>query len=72
VGARFSDNANTRRLGPYTTLDTSVSIRFFQGTRLTLTGRNLTDEIYIPRSNTDFSGRIAAPRNYNVQITKSF
>jgi hypothetical protein len=39
---------------------------------VTVTGRNLTDEIYIPRSNSDVSGRIAAPRSFDVQLTRVF
>ena len=32
--------------------------------------RNLTDELYIPRSNSDVTGRIAAPRHFEVTISK--
>jgi iron complex outermembrane receptor protein len=71
VGARWGEAANTRRLAPYTTLDTRVSIRFPKGTRLTLIGRNMTDELYIPRSS-NTSGRVAAPRNFEAQLTKRF
>jgi iron complex outermembrane receptor protein len=72
VGERFRDNANLIRLEGYTTLNASASVRFLRGTRLTVTGRNLTDEIYIPRSNSDVSGRIAAPRSFEVQLTRIF
>jgi iron complex outermembrane receptor protein len=72
VGERWRDNANTIRLSPYTTLNASASVRFLRGTRLTVTGRNLTDEIYIPRSNSDVSGRIGAPRSFEVQLTRIF
>jgi len=72
VGERWRDNANTIRLVPYTTLSASASVRFLRGTRLTITGHNLTDEIYIPRSNSDVSGRIAAPRSFDVQVTRVF
>jgi iron complex outermembrane recepter protein len=72
VGERFRDNANLIRLEPYTTLNASASVRFLRGTRVTVTGRNLTDEVYIPRSNSDVSGRIAAPRSFEVQLTRVF
>lgn len=71
VGARWGEAANTRRLRPYTTLDTRVSIRFLKGARLTLIGRNMTDELYIPRSS-NTAGRVAAPRNFEAQLTKIF
>jgi len=71
VGARWGEAANTRRLAPYTTLDTKVSIRFPKGTRLTLIGRNMTDEFYIPRSS-NTSGRVADPRNFEAQLTTRF
>jgi iron complex outermembrane recepter protein len=72
VGERWRNTANTIKLDPYTTLQASASVRFLRGTRLTLTGRNLTDEIYIPRGNSDVSGRVAAPRSFDVQLTKIF
>ncbi len=72
IGARWRDTANTFRLSPYTTLASNISYRLPKGARLTLTGRNLTDKVYIPRSNSNTSGRIGAPRNFSAQITKSF
>lgn len=72
VGERWRDNANTIRLEPYSTLNASLSVRFLRGTRLTLTGRNLTDEIYTPRSNSDVSARLGAPRSYELQLTRTF
>lgn len=72
VGERWRNNANTIRLEPYTLLSATISTRFLQGTRLTLVGRNLTDEIYIPRSNSDVSGRLGAPRSFEIQLTRVF
>jgi iron complex outermembrane receptor protein len=72
VGERWRNTANTIKLDPYTTVGASASVRFLRGTRLTITGRNLTDEIYIPRSNSDVSGRVAAPRSFEVQLTRIF
>ena len=71
VGARWGEAANTRCLSPYTTLDARVSIRLPKASRLIFMGRNLTDEFYIPRSS-NTSGRVAAPRGYEVQLTKTF
>jgi iron complex outermembrane recepter protein len=71
VGARWGEAANTRRLSPYTTLDAALTVRLPQGTTLTLMGRNLTDELYIPRSS-NTSGRIAAPRGFEAQLAKKF
>jgi|GEM_PF-948787 len=72
VGARWRDNANTFRLRPYTTVAANISIDLPGGARLTLTGRNLTNEVFIARSTSDATGRVAAPRNYGVQLTKTF
>jgi len=72
VGKRFRDNANLLRLPAYTTVAMSLSSRVYSGLRVTLTVRNLTDEIYIPRSNSDVTGRIAAPRNFEIQFTRVF
>jgi len=74
VGARWSDNANTLRLSPYTTLNANVSVRLPGGTMLTLTGKNLTDEIVISRGvqASATTARISAPRNYSMQLTRSF
>jgi iron complex outermembrane receptor protein len=70
VGARWRDNANTLRLPAYTTTQLNLSSRFYHDARITLTVRNLTDELYIPRSNSDVTGRVAAPRHFEVTITK--
>lgn len=72
VGERWRNTANTIKLDPYTTVSATASVRFLRDTRLGLTVRNLTDEIYIPRSNSDVSGRVAAPRGFEIQLTKVF
>lgn len=72
VGARWRNTANTLRQGPYSTMQLSLSSRFYRGTRVTVTIRNLTDKLYIPRHNSDFTGRIAAPRNFEVQFSRVF
>jgi iron complex outermembrane receptor protein len=74
VGARWSDTANTLRLSPYTTLNANVSMRLPGGTMLTLTGKNLTDEVVIARGVQAgaSTARISAPRNYSMQLTRSF
>ena len=72
VGARWRDRANTIRLKAYTTLAANLSIVLPRGARLTLTGRNLSDELFIGRSTSESVARFAAPRNYSVQLTKTF
>ena len=49
-----------------------MSTRFYRGTRVTVVARNLTDKIYIPRSNSDVTGRLGAPRNLEVQFSRVF
>jgi iron complex outermembrane receptor protein len=71
VGERWADTANTRLLPSFTTLDTWVSIRLPRNTNLTLRGRNLTDELYIPRASTT-SGRISAPRTFEATLSAGF
>ena len=71
VGKRWADTANTRRLDAYTTLDDWVSFNLPNGSRLTLRGRNLTDEFYIRRASTR-RGRVAAPRSFEASISTEF
>ncbi len=71
VGKRWADTANTRRLDAYTTLDAWVSFNLPNGSRLTLRGRNLTDEFYIRRASTR-RGRVAAPRSFEASISTEF
>jgi iron complex outermembrane receptor protein len=71
VGGRWADHANTRRRSHYTTLDTWISFRLptERNTRLTLRGRNMTDELYIPGGGSNASGRVAAPRSFEASLT---
>src|SRR5262249_355311 len=71
VGARWGDTVNTRRVGSYTTIDAQVGYRFANGTRIRLRGRNLADKIYTP-SVSATSGRLEAPRSFDVTVTKGF
>jgi iron complex outermembrane receptor protein len=70
-GGRWADTANTRHLPQYQTVDAWVSFRLPRSLKLTLRGRNLTDELYIPRASTT-SGRLGAPRSYEITLTSSF
>ncbi len=72
VGGRWRDNANTIPLDGYTTLNSNIGIDLPGGARLTLTGRNMTNTVYMGRNTSDVTGRIAAPRNYGIQLTKVF
>ena len=72
VGERWRDSANIFRLNGYTTLNSNIGVDLPGGARLTLTGRNLTNTVYMGRNTSDVTGRIAAPRNYGIQLTKVF
>jgi iron complex outermembrane receptor protein len=72
VGGRWRDSANTFRLNSYTTLNGNIGVDLPGGARLTLTGRNMTDTVYMGRNTSDVTGRIASPRNYGIQLTKVF
>jgi iron complex outermembrane receptor protein len=72
VGERWRDSANTFQLNGYTTLNSNIGIDLPGGARLTLTGRNMTNTVYMGRNTSDVTGRIAAPRNYGIQLTKVF
>jgi iron complex outermembrane receptor protein len=72
VGERWRDSANTFRLDGYTTLNSNVGVDLPGGARLTLTGRNLTNTVYMSRNTSDVTGRIAPQRNYGIQLTKVF
>jgi iron complex outermembrane receptor protein len=74
-GATWNDNLNTQRLRAFTLVSSNVSIRLARGTTLTLTGRNLTDFVNVNRGGlapTSTTARIGLPRNYGIQLTKSF
>ena len=70
-GGRWADTANIRHLPQYQTLDAWVSFQLPRNLRLTLRGRNLTDELYIPRASVT-SGRLGAPRSYEVALASTF
>jgi iron complex outermembrane receptor protein len=72
VGERWRDSANTFRLDGYTTLNSNIGLDLPGGTRLTLTGRNMTNTVYMSRNTSDVTGRIAPQRNYGIQLTKVF
>jgi iron complex outermembrane receptor protein len=71
VGGRWGDTANTRFFPDYTTVDSWVSVRLRKNTRLTLRGRNLTDEEYIVRPSTSY-GLVAAPRSVELTLSAGF
>jgi len=74
-GATWNDSANTQRLPPLTLINSNVTINMAKGVHLTLTGRNLTDEIVMNRggiSPTATSARIGLPRNYSMQVTRTW
>ena len=71
VGARWGDNANSRRVGSYTTIDAAASTRLGRSARLTVRGRNLTDRIYT-QSTSNTAGRLEPPRGFDVTLTTNF
>jgi iron complex outermembrane recepter protein len=74
-GASWSDNNNTQRLSPNTVISANVTILMTRGIAITLTGRNLSDELVLNRGGIvsgATTGRIGLPRNYGLQITKEW
>lgn len=71
-GSYFTDNANTIRVGSYTTLEAAIAYKLPFGI-LTLRGRNLTDEFYADY--TDISPdqlTIAPPRSFDLTLSMHF
>jgi outer membrane receptor protein involved in Fe transport len=74
-GASWSDNNNTQRLPPLTLLNANIGVQMARGVMVTLTARNLSDEIVMNRGGIvsgATTGRFGLPRNYSVQITKTW
>jgi hypothetical protein len=72
-GPSWSDNNNTQLLQQLTVLNSNFSINMARGFRVTLTARNLTDELVFNRGGIisgATTGRIGLPRNYSLQITR--
>jgi len=67
VGTRWADNANTRLVDGYSTIDAAVSYRVRQGMRLTVRGRNLADKLYT-QSTSNTAGRLEPPRAVDVTL----
>jgi hypothetical protein len=74
-GASWADANNAQRVPPTTVLNSNISILIGRDTTITFTGRNLTDEIVVNRGGIvtgATTARIGLPRNYGVQITRSW
>ena len=71
VGERWGDNANSRRVDAYTTVDAAVAYRLGTGSRITVRGRNLTDRIYT-QSTSNTAARLEPPRAFDVSFTTDF
>jgi iron complex outermembrane receptor protein len=67
VGTRWADNANTRLVDGYSTVDAAFGYRFRPGIRLTVRGRNLADSIYT-QSISNTAGRLEPPRSVDVTL----
>jgi iron complex outermembrane recepter protein len=68
VGSRWGDNGNTRLVSGFTTVDAAVGYRIGGATRITVRGRNLTDQIYT-QSVSNTAGRLEPPRAVDVTFT---
>jgi iron complex outermembrane receptor protein len=71
VGDRYSDNANTSKLDPFTVVDASLAWHMDKKTTLRLFGRNLTDKVYASSAyNTQYF--IGAPRRFDLVAELKF
>lgn len=68
VGKRWGDNANTRRVDGFTTIDAAVGYRFSPDVSIMVRGRNLTDEMYT-QSISNTAGRLEPPRSVDVTFS---
>lgn len=72
VGERQANNNNGIQLDPYTTVDASIGYAWPAFT-LTLRGRNLTDETYVPTaSRGGLTQRLAEPRSAELSLHYHF
>src|SRR5262249_25135551 len=68
VGTRWGDNANSRLVEGFTTIDAAVGFGLRPGTRIMVRGRNLGDRIYT-QSVSNTAGRLEPPRAIDVTFT---
>jgi outer membrane receptor protein involved in Fe transport len=74
-GASWNDNNNLQRQPPSTVWSSNLSIKMAKGFTVTLTGRNLTDEIIVNRGGIvtgATTARLGLPRNYSMQIERQW
>lgn len=76
-GASWNNANNTQRLRPLTLLNSDINIALTKGFRVTLAGRNMTDEIVMNRGgivegSTTANLRPDQARNYTVQIQRQW
>jgi iron complex outermembrane recepter protein len=71
IGKRWADTANTLQRPAYATLDSWISVGLPRGSRLTVRGRNLTDQMKLPGGGSA-SARLASPRSYEATLTMGF
>ena len=72
VGERWGDNANTRLVGSYTTVDAAVGYRLRGGSRVRVRGRNLTNLIYSQQATSNTAARLEPPRSVDLTLTMAF
>jgi len=68
VGTRWGDNANTRLVDGFTTVDVGAGYRIARGTRVMVRGRNLADKIYT-QSVSNTAGRLEPGRSWDITFT---
>ena len=71
LGTRWGDNANTRLVDGFTTIDAAVGYHVARGLKVAVRGRNLTDKIYT-QSVSNTAGRLEPPRSVDVTLTTNF
>ena len=71
VGKRYSNNANTLRLKPYTVVDASLAWHYDNKTTFRLLARNLADEMYV-KTGSGSRGSLGSPRRFDLIAEMKF
>ncbi|PKO91402.1 MAG: TonB-dependent siderophore receptor [Betaproteobacteria bacterium HGW-Betaproteobacteria-10] len=72
VASRYSDSANTISDGAYNLFGAFVSYRLNRTSKLTLRGKNLSDEIYAENLSGSNMAYLGAPRTFDISIQTGF
>ena len=71
VGKRYSDNANTLKLKPYTVADASLAWHYDSRTTFRLLARNLADKMYV-KTGSGIRGSLGSPRRFDLIAEMKF